>query len=114
MVSAIWTRFLCHFQNGALHFCATKTGKVIKHFVNFNPFYMGFAKMALVTIYMLLSLKTGSHFFTKEPDHQLKMCLGLIIMVNLPKNADMCPILGNFPVPLVRSLSNTNWACTGS
>ena len=96
MDSAIWTRFLCHFQNGALHFCAIKTGKVIKQFVNFNPFYMGFAKMALVTIYLLLPLKTGSHFFSKDPYYLLKMFLWLISMIKVPKFAEKCQILAIF------------------
>ena len=68
MVCAIWTRFLCHFQNGASVFCTSKTGEVIKQNVNFNPFYTDFAKMALVTTYMLQTLKTGCHFFNKDPD----------------------------------------------
>ena len=68
---------------------------------------MAFAKIALVTIYMLQTLKTVSHFFLKKPNYQLKMFLGLMNMVKVPKNIDMCQILGNFSVPLVKSLSNT-------
>ena len=75
---------------------------------------MGFAKIALVTIYMLQSLKTASHFFHKASCYLLKMFLGTITMVKVPKNADMCQILGNFAVPLVKSLSNTKRASTGS
>ena len=63
-----------------------KTGEVIKQFVIFHPFGMGFAKMALVTIYMLQTLKTGSTFFQKEPNYLLKMFLGPIVMVKVPKN----------------------------
>ena len=63
-----------------------KTGKVIKQFVIFHPFGMGFAKMALVTIYMLQTLKMGSTFFHKEPNYLLKMFLGLIVMVKVPEN----------------------------
>ena len=37
--------------------------------------YTHFSKIALVTIYMLQSLKTGSHFFHKEPNYLLKMFL---------------------------------------
>ena len=70
--------------------------------------------MALVTIYMLQTLKTGSHFFHKKPNFQLKMFLELMNMVKVPKNIDMCQILGNFSVPLVKSLSNTKRASTGS
>ena len=43
-----------------------------------------FAKIALVTIYMLQTLKTGSHFFNKEPNYLLKMFLGPITMVKIP------------------------------
>ena len=64
-----------------------KTGEVIKQFVIFHPFGMDFAKMALVTIYMLQTLKTGSTFFHKEPNYLLKMFLGPIVMVKVPKNA---------------------------
>ena len=44
MNATIWTRFLCHFQNGALHFCTSKTDRVIKQNVNFNSFYSVFCK----------------------------------------------------------------------
>ena len=47
---------MCHFQNGVLHFCTIKTGEVIKQFVNFSPFYLVFAKMALMTIYIELPI----------------------------------------------------------
>ena len=114
MIWTIWTRFLCHFQNGASLFCSSKTGGVIEQFVNFHPFHMAFAKIALVTIYMLQTLKTVSHFFLKKPNYQLKMFLGLMNMVKVPKNIDMCQILGNFSVPLVKSLNNTKRASTGS
>ena len=107
MIWTIWTRFLCHFQNGASLFCTSKTGGVIKQFVNFHLFHMVFAKLALVNIYMLQTLKTGSHFFHKKPNYQLKMILGLMNMVKVHKNIDMCQILGNSSVPLVKSLSNT-------
>ena len=63
-----------------------KTGEVIKQFVIFHQFGMGFAKMALVSIYMLQTLKTGSTFFHKEPNYLLKMFLGPIVMVKVPKN----------------------------
>ena len=63
-----------------------KTGEVINQNVNFNPFCTDFAKMALVTIYMLQTLKTGSTFFHKEPNYLLKMFLGPIVMVKVPKN----------------------------
>ena len=71
-------------------------------------------EIALVTICMLQTLKTGSHFFHKTSCYLLKMFLGTITMVKVPKNADMCQILGNFAVPLVKSLSNTKRASTGS
>ena len=61
-----------------------KTGEVIKQFVIFHPFGMDFAKMALVLIYILQTLKTGSHFFHKEPDYLLKRFLGPIGMVKVP------------------------------
>ena len=64
-----------------------KTGEVINQFVIFHPFGMGFAKMALVSICMLQTLKTGSTFFHKEPNYLLKMFLGPIVMVKVPKNA---------------------------
>ena len=64
-----------------------KTGEVIKQFVIFHPFGMGFAKMALVSIYMLQTLKTGSTFFHKELNYLLKMFLGPIVMAKVPKNA---------------------------
>ena len=73
-----------------------KTGEVIKQFVIFSPFGMGFEKMALVTIYMLQTFKTGSHFFHKEPNYQLKMFLRPIDMVKVHKFADMCQILAIF------------------
>ena len=34
----IWTRFLCHFQNGALHFCTPNIGKVINKLPIFTHF----------------------------------------------------------------------------
>ena len=98
MVCAIWTRFLCHFQNGASLFCTSKSGEVIKQNVNFNPFYIDFTKMALVTIYKLQTLKTGSHFFHKGPYCLLKMFLGQISMGKVPKNAEMYLILAIFLV----------------
>ena len=97
-----------------LHFCTSKTGEVIKQNVNLNPFSTNFTKMALVTIYILQTSKTGSHFLHKASSYLLKMFLGTITMVKVPKNADMCQILGNFAVPLVKSLSNTKRASTGS
>ena len=42
MNATIWTRFLCHFQNGALHFCTLQTDRVIEQNVNFNSFYTVF------------------------------------------------------------------------
>ena len=48
-----------------------KTGEVIKQFVIFHPFGMGFAKIALVTIYIVQTLKTGSTFFLKDPNYLL-------------------------------------------
>ena len=68
----------------------------MKQNVNFNPFYTDFAKMALVTIYMLQTLKTGSHFFHKEPNYLLKWFLGPIAMAKVPQNEDMWQILANF------------------
>ena len=73
-----------------------KTGEVIKQFVIFHQFGMGFAKMALVTIYMLQTLKTGSTFFHKEPVYLLKMFLELISMIKVPKFAKKCQILAIF------------------
>ena len=75
-----------------------KTGEVIKQFVIFHPFDMGFAKMVLATIFMLQSLKTGPHFFHKGPNYQLKWFLGPNSKVKVPKNAEMCQILANFSV----------------
>ena len=46
-----------------------------------------FAKMVLVTIYMLQTLKTGSTFFHKEPNYLLKMFLVLSSIDKVPKNA---------------------------
>ena len=43
-----------------------------------------FAKIALVTIYMLQSLKTWSHFFHKKPNYLLKWFLGSICEVKIP------------------------------
>ena len=63
-----------------------KSGEVIKQSVIFHPFGMGFAKMALVSIYMLQTLKTWSTFFHKEPNYLLKIFLGPIVMVKVPKN----------------------------
>ena len=54
--------------------------------------------MALVTIYKLQTLKTGSHFFHKGPYYLLKMFLGQISMGKVPKNAEMCQILAIFLV----------------
>ena len=96
MICAIWTRVLCHFQNGASLFCTLKTGEVIKQNVNFNPFCTDFAKMALLTIYMHQPLKTGSTFYHKEPNYLLKMFLRQIAMGKVPINAEMCQILANF------------------
>ena len=96
MVCVIWTRFLCHFQNGVLHFCTMKTGEVIKQFAIFHSFGMDFAKMALVSIYILQTSKTGSHFFYKEPNYLLKMFLELINMTIVPKLAKKCQILAIF------------------
>ena len=98
MVCAIWTRFLCHFQNGASDFCTSKTGEDIKQNVNFNTFYMDFAKIALVTIYMLQSLKTRSHFFHRDPDYLPKRFLGPLTMFKVPKKSDMCQIWAIFSV----------------
>ena len=107
MVCAIWTRFLCHFQNGASLFCTSKTGVVMKQNVNFYPFYTVFAKMALVTIYMVQSQKTGSHFFHKELNYLLKQFLEPTTVIRATKNAEMCQILGIFSVYYCNSLSNT-------
>ena len=75
-----------------------KTGEVIKQFVIFHPFGMGFAKIILATIYMLQSLKTGPHFFHKGPNYLLKRFLGPKSKIKVPKNAEMCQILANFSV----------------
>ena len=55
-----------------------------------------FAKIALVTIYMLQSLKTGSHFFHKEPNYLLKIFLETISMIKVPKFAKMSQIFAIF------------------
>ena len=73
-----------------------KTGEVIKQFVIFHPFGMGFAKMALLAIYIFLPLQIGSHFFLKEPNYLLKIFLELIEMIKVPENADKCQILAFF------------------
>ena len=73
-----------------------KTGKVIKQFVIFHPFGMGFSKLALVTTYMLQTLKTGSTIFHKEPNYLLKMFLELPDMVMASENTKKCQILANF------------------
>ena len=75
-----------------------KNGEVIKQFVIFHPFGMGFAKMALLAKYIFLPLQIGSHFFLKEPNYLLKIFLGPIGMGKVPKNAKMCQILANFLV----------------
>ena len=67
---------------------------------------MGFAKIALVTIYMLQTLKTVPHIFDKKPNSLLKMFLGSIAMVKVPKNADICQILGSFFILLVKAQGN--------
>ena len=87
MVCAIWTRFLCHFQNGASVYCISKTGEVIKQNVIVKQFCMDFVKMALVTIYILQTLKTGCQFFHKDPKYLMKRFLGPTSMVKVPKNA---------------------------
>ena len=106
-VCGIWTRLLCHFQNGALHFCTSKTDEVIKQFVNVHPFLVSFAKIALVTIYMLQTLKTWCYFFQKEPFYLLKIFLELISMVKVHKIAEMCQIFGYFSFYYCKSLNNT-------
>ena len=55
--------------------------------------------MALVTIYMLQTLKTGSTFFHKEPNYLLKMFLVLLNVDKVPKNANMCQFLLIFQFP---------------
>ena len=107
MNCTIWTRFLCHFQNGASLFCTPKNVKVIKQFVNFHSFCMRFAKIALVTIYMRQTLKTWSHFFYKGSFHLLKIFLELISMVKVHEIAKMCQIFGYFSFYYCKSLSNT-------
>ena len=64
-----------------------KTGEVIKQFVIFHPFGMGFAKIALVTIYIVQTLKTGSTFFLKDPNYPLKWFLGQIAIVKVETGA---------------------------
>ena len=96
MVCTIWTRFLCHFQNGASHFGTPKTGEVIKQFMIFYQFFVGLTKMALLTIYMLPPIKTGSHFFHKDSNYLLKMFLELTSRVKVPKIAKNCQILAIF------------------
>ena len=73
-----------------------KTGEVIKQFVIFHPFGMGFAKMALLAIYIVLPLQTGSYFFLKEPNYLLKIFLELIRMIKVPKIVYKCQILAFF------------------
>ena len=54
-------------------------------FNGFSPtIWMGFAKIALVNIYMLQTFKTGSHFFHNEPNFMLKWFLGPSAMVKVP------------------------------
>ena len=69
--------------------------------------------MALVTIYKLQTLKTGSHFFHKGPYYLLKMFLGQISMGKVPKNAEMCQILAIFFSSLVKLPYKTKWPWTG-
>ena len=54
--------------------------------------------MALVTIYIIQTLKTGSTFFLKDPNYLLKWFLGPIAMVKVPENAEKCQILAIFSV----------------
>ena len=107
MVCAIWTRFLCHFQNGASLFCTSNIDEVIKQFVKFQSFYIDFAKIALVTIYMLQTLKTGSHFFHREPNYQLKMFLLDFSLNKVAKSFKMYQILAYFSFYYCKSLNNT-------
>ena len=59
MNATIWTRFLCHFQNGALHFCTSKTDRVIKQNVNFEPdFTHIFANGFVYQRLLIFSLQT--------------------------------------------------------
>ena len=55
--------------------------------------------MAMVTIYMLQTLPTGSTFFQKGLYYLLKMFLGPEDMDKVPKKAKMCQILANFSIP---------------
>ena len=73
-----------------------KTGEVIEQFVILYPFGMGFSKMALLAIYIVLPLQTGSHFFLKDPNYLLKIFLESIRMIKVPKIADKCQILAFF------------------
>ena len=69
--------------------------------------YTHFAKIALVTIYMLQSLKTGSHFFHKEPNYQLKMFLLDFGLNKIAKITKMYQILDYFSFYYCKSLNNT-------
>ena len=55
--------------------------------------------MAMVTVYMLQTLPTGSTFFHKGLYYLLKMFLGPKDMDKVPKKAKMCQILANFSIP---------------
>ena len=110
----IFKNGLCHldpifmpFSKWASDFFTYKTDKVIKQFVNFHPFCMRVAKMALVTTYMLQTLKTWCHSFQEKPFYLLKIFLELIIMVKVHKIAEMCHILAYFSFYYCKSLSNT-------
>ena len=52
-------------------------------------------------------LKTGSHFFHREPFYLLKIFLEIIFMVKVHKIAEMCQILAYFSFYYCKSLSNT-------
>ena len=68
---------------------------------------MSFAKIALVTIYMFQTLKTGSHFFHKEPNYHFKMFLLDFGLNKVAKSTKMYQNLAHFSFYYCKSLSNT-------
>ena len=58
-------------------------------------------------MYILQTLKTGSLFFHKEPNYQLKMFLLDFGLNKVAKNTKMYQILAYFSFYYCKSLSNT-------
>ena len=63
--------------------------------------------MALVTTYMLQTLKKGPHFFHKETNYQLKIFLLDFDLNKVAKSGKMYQIFAYFSFYYCKSLSNT-------